>query len=219
MTTFSQLVDDIAFNEFNRPHMRTLVASFLNQTIRDVHSRKSSRSTVKFGENLRETEFVVTEEPAIWAIPSIPNFQILEAFYLPSVGQYLTERLPSNALGQSDNPLDRYYWYRTGSAFALGGVCLNQTVRVAYYQYPRSLAYFEKGFRLTEWDEFNQVFTFNGTAALEQSTNWLIRRYSEQLKEGVREKMYLRLGDDTRIQVAWSRFEALRGQIHLSEGV
>jgi len=216
MSTFSEIVDELATVEFNRPHLKVLIASYLNQTIRDVHSRKDTRTTVRFGENLREIEFTPVSEPIVWSIPDPPNFQAIEAVYLPSIDKYLTERLPSSAHRSNDNPSDRYYWYRTGSAFALNGVMLGQTVQIAYYEFPGSLRYVEPAQRPPAGGTL--VIVEQGVPVVVQMSNWLLDRYGEQLKEGVRAKLYRRLDNEIQARLSWSEFESVREAIHLSEG-
>jgi len=219
MTTFSRIVDELALQEFNRPHMRSVIASYLNQTIRDVHFKKGNNALVHFPENRREAEFLITDLPALWPIPNPPDFQVVETIYNKTLGRYLVQRTPANAFELNTDPNERFYWYRTGASIALNGVSIDQTVLISYFEFPRQLVYFVDNQGPAVWDPLNQVFVPDDPIAIAQVSNWLLQRHSEALKEGVRAKLYRRLDNEIQSRLSWSEFQDVRAMVHFSEGV
>lgn len=219
MTTFSNVVEEVVLQEFNRPHLRIVAASYLNQTIRDVHFKKNSRAAVLFGENRVETELVVTELPVVWQLPSVTRFQQIEAVYLKDCDRYLQPRNPANALVWGDNPDERFYFYRSGATFVMNGAEVGQTLAISYFQYPRHLRYFLANQGPATWNSDTESFDTEDQALIDQVTNWLILRHTEALKEGVRAKLYRRMDNEIQARMAWSEFEDVRNVIHQSEGV
>lgn len=225
MTTFSQLVDELAVSELKRPDMRVSIASWLNQAVRDVHSKSSSRAAVEFGENRVELETTFATLPAVWPIPIPARFQKLEAAYAPQRGVYLKDQNPKIVYANSDNPMDRFYYYRSGSTFVFNGIDIDETLRLTYFQFPPMLQYYTPATRPAVWDAEAQEFVVDagwaGTdqEALDAVTHWLLIRHPEALKEGVRPKVYHRLDNEVQSKTAWSAFEAMREAIHHLEGV
>lgn len=225
MTTFSQVVDDLAIHELKRPDLLASISSWLNQTIRDVHSKSQpARSAVLFGENRVEEEFAPSTLPAVWPIPVIQRFQQLEAVYAPQRGVYLEQKNPAVALRASQNPFDRYYWYRSGSNIVFNGVAAEEPLRLTYFQFPPMLLYYKLSERPAvydlESDEYNVSDSFGGTPAeaLALTTHWLLQRHSEALKVGVRHKVYIRMNSLEQAKLVWSDFESTREAIHHLEG-
>ena len=84
MTTFSQLVDEVAF-ETKRPDLLAEIATYLNQTIREVHFEPSRGNVAFYSNNRREFQNVATTETGqIWDIPNPSAFQAIEAVRYPS---------------------------------------------------------------------------------------------------------------------------------------
>lgn len=226
--TFSQIIDELAISELRRPDMRVAITSYLNQTIRDVHSKRGTRSAIHFGENRVEDELTIIAVPVIWDIP-IPNrFQVMEAIYAVDRGVYLVPKNPSIIFRETSNPMDRFNYYRSGSGFVLNGVSLNETIRFTFFQFPKMLTYYAPADRPAVWNPETETFTYHidysATPELQANardlvTHWLIQRHGETLKEGVRAKTYRRLANEIQAKMSYSEFEDLREMIHLSEGV
>src|SRR6478735_8331283 len=84
MTTFSQLVDEMIV-ETRRPDLKTEIATYLNQTIREVHFEPSRGNVVHYGENRKETQLTANVDSGyIWDIPNPSTFQGIEAVRFPS---------------------------------------------------------------------------------------------------------------------------------------
>lgn len=221
MTTFSQLVDSLAIVELKRPDLLASTASWLNQTIRDVHSKAApARSAVMFGENRVEEEFIPAELPAVWPIPNVARFQKLEAVYAPQRGVYLKDKNPGIVFNDTLNPMDRFFYYRTGSNFAFNGIAESEPLNLTYFLFPPYLNYYPVASRPITWDLESEAFVLSGSwggtleEAMAKSTNWLLIRHYEALKAGVRHKMYIRTDSLERAKLVWSDFEATREAIH-----
>lgn len=225
MTTFSQLIDEVIVQELKRPDFRLVAAAWLNQTIRDVHSKTSSRAAIFFGENRNEEEFTIPSLPALWPIASPSRFQKIEAIYASERGVYLTDRLPSVIYTQSDNPLDRFYYYRSGPNIVMNGLVEAEIVKLSYFLLPKMLTYYTEASRPAYWDPIAEEYvvseSFPGTdqEAVALVSNWLLERHGEALKEGVRSKAYKRLDNENQAKMTWSEFESMREAIHHLEGV
>lgn len=223
MYTFSQLVDSLVL-EHQRPDMRETIAGYLNQTIRDVHAKGTAGLLQLFGENRREVIFTPPAAPAVWPIPIPAVFQHLEAVYAVERAVYLQARRPHVSLVPSRDPLARYYYYRTGGAYALSGITPNEQVRISYFEYPPYLFYYTHENRPATYDRsagayvVNEAWAGTDAEALALVTNWLIERYGETLKEGVRVKLYRRLAATEQATQSYATFEMQRAAIQNSEG-
>jgi hypothetical protein len=117
-------------------------------------------------------------------------------------------------------------YYQSGSGFVFqnyGG--LNGVISLAYYEYPRRLKYFAAGAtRLATYD-YDSGWTYGASVttpeaeleAREKCTNWVLFRWEELIREGVRAKVYKRNADDTRARTAYSAFTAMRRNLESSE--
>jgi hypothetical protein len=228
MTTFSQLVDEVV-KETMRPDLREEIATYLNQTIREVHFEPQRGNVVFYNENRREFEFAATSEIGeIWQIPNPATFQGMEAVRYPNVGlgrlEYVSEINPGPRASSS-----QFYYYRSGSAFVFGGNHgyggVGGKIQLSYYEYPRALKYKLVGVREASYDmedgfsyapEYDTDDAVRETARL-RVTNWLLLRWADVLKEGLRAKVYKRLSDDVRQRTSYSLYMQLRQGLYTSE--
>src|SRR3546814_11114234 len=74
MTTFSQLVDTI-MSESRRPDLQTEIATYINQTVRELHFDSEQNKILYFTDNMREVQLTATSEsdfswesrnPGVW---------------------------------------------------------------------------------------------------------------------------------------------------------
>src|SRR3546814_6462953 len=61
MTTFSQLVDTI-MSESRRPDLQTEIATYINQTVRELHFDSEQNKILYFNDNMREVQLTATSE-------------------------------------------------------------------------------------------------------------------------------------------------------------
>lgn len=225
MTTFSRLVDDIV-TELLRPDMRATVASYTNQTIRDIHFRPGSQSPILYDANRYEDELTITTDGTWqWMIPSNTRFQNVEAIFINELGQYVKPKNPRIALEASFQPFANLYWYRSGPVIAISGIASGYSGLMSYHMFPRTLAYKPAsgtGARLIEFDPDTDSYKLIGGGVpteeqLELETHWLLQRWGDTVKEGVRAKTWKRLGDMERTRLAFSAFESMRTAVWNSE--
>src|SRR3546814_9541157 len=70
MTTFSQLVDTI-MSESRRPDLQTEIATYINQTVRELHFDSEQNKILYFNDNMREVQLTATSESDFsWEIPN-----------------------------------------------------------------------------------------------------------------------------------------------------
>lgn len=225
MTTFSQLVDDIV-KELLRPDMKDTIATYTNQTIRDVHFRPNVNSPILYDANRYESEEpVLTDGTWLWSIPSNTRFQDVEAIFIEELGVYVKRKNPRVALEQSFEPDANLYWYRSGPAIAIQGVVAGWTAKFSYHMFPRTLGYKPTAganARLIQFDADADEYTLiaggaPSEAQLETETHWILQRWADSVKEGVRAKIWKRLGDMERTRMAYSAFESMRTSIWNTE--
>jgi hypothetical protein len=225
MTTFSRLVDDIV-TELKRPDMRASIASYTNQTLREMHFRPNLNVPVLFDANRYEAELAITTELTwLWPIPSMTRFQDVEAIFHVDYGIYLERKNPRIALSPSFEPHASLYWYRSGNSITIHGVGVGQTALLSYHQFPRTLAYKPEtgaGARLIHFDPDTDSYLLDDNTVpteeqLELETNWLLQRWGDTVKEGVRAKTWKRLGDMERTRIAYSAFESMRTSVWNTE--
>lgn len=222
MTTFSQLVDEIV-TEHLRPDLLVTVTSYANQTIRELHSKSKDSSPILFHSNRVEEEWTTTAEPAVWTIPNVARFQRLETAFIPLIGEYIVERSLSK-LNDFNNYI-KYAWYRSGPTIAFTNLLTGTVVRLAYFTFPKNLVYYTTANRLVTWNPETEAYTYTGAPTdeekaerLENATNWILERWGEStVKQGVRSKIFARLGDPERSRMAYSQYESMREQMHSSE--
>lgn len=230
MTTFSQLVDEMVA-EHKRPDLKAEVTAFLNQTIREMHSDPASNGPVYFDQN--RVEFSLTATPLDdngnfqWAIPDTNRLQIIESVYFSGPGKYAQLVSPSNARLESDSDVGRLWsYYRSGEYLVFSGFGGDSMpILVSAHYYPRSLRFILKP--ADRWAIYNDddSWTFRqGTGKTEEelldlSTNWIIRKWPETLKEGIRAKVFKRLGDEIRQRTSYSSYQSTRSDMQVQESV
>lgn len=225
MTTFSRLVDDITA-ELVRPDMTAAVASYANQTVREMHFRPGVNAPVLYDANrIEDILNVTTEGTWLWSIPFATRFQQVEAIFHDQFGVYIEPRNPRIALKEDWSPYANLFYYRSGPALALSGVGVGQTAKISYFIYPPSLAYKPTtgpGARKIRFDpdtESYQLIT-GGTpteADLAVETHWMLERWADTVKQGVRAKIWGRLAEMERSRLAFSAFESARTAVWNSE--
>lgn len=229
MTTFSQIVDALVL-ELVRPDLRDSIARYLNQTLREVHFDEKTEMPVMYGSNRLEEDVTFPTDPAVWSIPSIPRFQSLETIYLPSHREYARQRPLRRIFDDEDKT--RFFWYRTGPSIAIGGIAPVKAAKISWFEFVGNLHFYKSGQRPVTFSEATGAWEYhnvNGTdwgatpesrlAALELSTNWLLLRWEESIKAGVRNKVYIRLGEDVRARTTYSIYSTARKQIINSESL
>lgn len=228
MTTFSQLVDEMVL-ETKRPDIVADIATYLNQTIREVHFEPSRGNVVHYNENRREHQLTATvDNGEIWDIPNPASFQGIEAVRFASTGygrlEYAQEATPGPML--SSKP---FFWYRSGSAIVFGGTQgyggIGSVIQISYFEYPSSLKYklnaareatydIETGWSYAEtYDDSDE----NRAIARARTSNWLLLRWADVLREGLRAKVYKRLSDEIRQRTSYSLYSQLRQGLYTSE--
>lgn len=225
MTTFSQLVDDVVL-ELLRPDMRTTAASYANQTIRDIHFRPGNQSPIRYDANRFEELTTTTDGTWLWTIPSNGRFQGLEAIFIDDLGIYVKPRNPRIALEASFEPYADVYYYRSGPTISVHGMASGWTARLSYHMFPRTFAYKPAtgtGARLIRFDPDTDSYVLisgGGVPTEEQmelETTWVLERWADTIKEGLRAKLWKRLGDMERTRMAFSAFESMRTSIWNTE--
>lgn len=223
MTTFSRLVDDMVL-ELLRPDLLQTIATYANQTIRDIHFRPGSQSPVMYDANrYEETLTVANEGTWLWSLPSATRFIDVEAVYHNDYGIYIEKRGPKIALLSSFDPDAGIYWYRSGAQLAFFGVGSGQTMLMSYFMYPRTLGYKPSSSRVVTYDIDLDAYVLiagGGTpsaAELDAETHWVLQRHADTVKEGIRAKVWKRLGEIERTRLAFSAFESMRTAIWNSE--
>lgn len=219
MTTFSQLVDEMV-SELKRPDLASEIASYVNQTIRELHFTENQNAAILFQDNFRE-ELLVADSETVqsWEIPNPQIFQQLTAVKYPSV----TTRLGDDVWPEPTTPgrhlagMD-YYYYRVGQTYVFTGFGgIGGQIALGYFEYPRSLKYKTVASRTATYDVDSGWAYADGVntdelqaAARELSSNWILLRWKILVEEGVRAKVYKRLSDTERARTAYSLYSSLR---------
>jgi len=224
MSTFSQIVDELAV-ELLRPDLISTISEYLNQTIRELHARRQTGNPVLYDANRLEAEVLIATLPATWPIPSVPKFQTLETVYFQERGVYADKRHPSRAFQNGLNN-DDPYWYRSGSSIIFNGILEGETVKLSYFEFPARLQYYAVAARPATYNFESESYTYLTAYDVDDTTretarnlvtNWLLLRWSSVLKEGVRAKVFKRLGEKDRAGMCFSAFEAQREGLLSSE--
>ena len=217
MTTFSQLVDDLVL-ELGRPDYRTSLVNWTNQTIREVHFRPQNNAPIKFHANRYEDDPTVdTDGVWLWPLPSVTRFQALEAIYHVSRGIYVPEKTPKVSNEFSFAPDSDVFWYRAQSTIAISGVATDDVLKLSWFMFPRVLSYKVSANRITMFDPDTDQYVLTANTAvpatdeqLELETNWILQRWPDTIREGVRSKAWRRSGDGDRARMSFSAAEAAR---------
>lgn len=227
MTTFSQLVDEVVM-ECRRPDMVADIATFLNQTLRELHFSERNKA-ILYKDGLNEVLLTATQESGFnWAIPSPETFQAMALVRYETLIQqgkraYAPEKTPGIGLiGQT------IFWYRVASTVCFSGYGgMGAQIALAYHSYTRRGKYYQAGGRPAEFDsDFGWTYAApfdvddeSRAMARELVTNWLLMRWSDVIKEGVRAKVYKRLSDTERSRTSYSMFGALKEGLVSSESI
>lgn len=219
MTTFSQLVDAMVA-ETRRRDLKIEIEAYVNQTIRDCHFNEDNRSLVLFGENRREAiTYADADESHVWPIEKPQLFAQLEVIHCPDVELDAVLRNPAQ-MNTRDNINGNPLYYRTGPTIAISGFGQTDSpIHISWFAYPRRLTYYAEGLRPMTWNPATEVKSYHAdyaaTAQLretadELTTNWLLTRWEDLIREGVRAKLYKKLNDSERMRSAYSAFESNR---------
>lgn len=237
MTTFSQLVDEMSY-EILRPDLRMTqgrvdggyIASSINQTIREVHTGKGG-ITHKFASNRVEEELIAPSDAVNhwnYPIPNFNRFQAVEAIYYNLPNKYAKLTPPGIVNISMRGPIeDLFYYYQSGAYLTMHGFGpAGSKILLSSFYYPRSLVYHTGTALDPRWAEYNtelESWTYrDGTGKTneelqELSTNWILLRWPDLIREGVRAKVYKRLGDETRQRTSYSSYESMRAEMQAQE--
>ena len=229
MTTFSQIVDDL-YVELVRPDAKGFLAGYLNQAIYEAHADVNTNKPVFFADNMQESivtvSGVVNNGAFLWDIPNPVLFQGVGAIWSDKYQKYYRPLSPKvNQLYIVGAVDDRFNYYRTGLQLAINESGGNgATLRMCWFERTRSLFYYEDpASRPVAYNPESNTYTINpafvGTAeeAMEKSTNWMIQRHSEMLKESVRSKFYRRGDNQFRATVSYSAYKTLLASMQEAE--
>jgi hypothetical protein len=209
-----------------------MLPAYLNQTVREIHTFSRDGTPVFYEDNRLEESVILsgmTVDPGkyLWTIPNLTVFQAMDAVWYGSVGKYAEERNPRVAmLPNLMNPSDPYYWYRSGPQIAFSTPGLDgQEILLSYFAYPRSLPYFAGGTSPILFNRFTFAYEVNPKytgptltydQAMAVSTNWVLQRHEDSIKEGVRAKAWKRVDDMNRAKLSYSTFETMKTAIQQS---
>lgn len=220
MTTFSQLVDTLSIESL-RPDMKTMIAGFANQTIRELHYEKMTGAAIGFARNLLELSVVANVDEAFsWTLPRQNLFMRMEAVRYPDMRKYARLRSPSTTHAFVGTVDWAYFYYRAGNYMVFSGYGgIGSQIDLAWFEYLRKLSYFAPSANPCSWNDDTQAYTYiagynvdDTTRAQAQllATNWMLETHEEIVMQGTRAKLYMRLGDLDRAKLAFSLFENLR---------
>lgn len=227
MTTFSQLVDELV-SEMKRPDLRTEIARYLNQTIREVHFEPETNANICYHDNLTEEQIEADSDEGFgWDIPNPARFQKMEGVLLANtydrLGEqiWLTEKVPNRGMRGAKN-----FYYRASGRFVFSGYGgTGGLINLAYYLYPARLKYYESAARPASYDPedgWTYHTDYSATAELQESaqalvSNWLLLRWHDVLAEGVRAKVFKRVSDEVRARTSYSLYTSLREGLYTGE--
>lgn len=224
MSTFSQLIDELTL-EHKRPDLRSVIEAYLNLTTREVHFQPLTGASILYESNRLEDEWTVPSLPATWPIPNAPRFQRFETAYYKNRGCYAHKKHPTRALEHGIDALDPY-WYRSGQYLIFNGISVGDAVKQSWFEFPQRLIYYSEAVRPATYNIQSDAFTYLPSYDVDAATrlaaeilvtNWLILRWAEVLKQGVRAKIFARLGEESRAKMAFSAFESLRRGLNTTE--
>ena len=228
MTTFSQMVDE-AVAESQRPDLLTQIATYLNQTIREVHFRPDINAPLTYRENFKESTIVAASDKSLsWDLPNPALFQRIAGVRYPGIRDsdnnpvWAKEKVPGRGLDPND-----YFFYRIGSALVFanyGGA--GSMVDLGWFEFPNRLKYLPAALRPAQYDDWDgwQYAPAVTTPEMQEraramTSNWLLLRWHDVLMEGVRAKIYKRVSDEVRQRTSYSLFQQLRQGLWISEVV
>lgn len=231
MTTFSQLIDRIA-KETVRPDLIDIaLTGYLNQTIREMFVFAETKMPVFYDDSRVELEIEIDTVDSqtgafVWAIPNPTKFQLMESVYYTAINGYVYPGNPKTALMSNDFDTRRgVYWYRVGQTIVFSNPGrIGDRIKLSWFEYPRSLFYYKTiSDRPVVYNEEEDLYYVKAglvaEEAMEKSTNWILRRHPEVIAEGLRAKIYKRLGEDSRMRTHYSQFESSRLGVQNTEGL
>ena len=233
MLTFSQLVDDIV-SELRRSDLSTSIQDYLNQTIRELHSEPTKGNAVLFERNLIEDTLTADVDTGYeWQIPDGTRFQRLQTVRYSSLvdvngGYVYPKKVRPGPITNDEN----YYFYQSGEYtqfWNYGGT--NAVIDIAWYEYLPYLKYYASGARPATYDVVDgwTYYDLTGSGSLDftlaanQATavalvsNWMIQNYYHTIREGLRAKVYKRVGDTERAKLAFSLYSSMRKAMYTNE--
>lgn len=230
MYSFSQIIDDIV-EELIRPDLIPAMGNYLNLSTREMHFTMDAQNPTPIGfkSNLQELEVIANADNGFtWDILTPRLFQMMEAVWYANYGRYATERRPSS-IRQFDESVDggQFGWYRSGDTLAFINYGGNwATIQLAWFEFLPNLRYYLPADRPAYWDDETQSWLYKANydinpttraTALALSTNWMLQRWRDVMMQGIRSKVWARLGDDVRMRTAYSAYQALRPALINSE--
>lgn len=223
MTTFSAFVDSMLM-ERRRPDRQEYIINSLNGVIRDVHTPAGTggRANAAFEENRHEVSIPVTENSGFnWRIPSPASFQGVEAARSRAHARYIEPKSPRIAQKITFAPYENLFYYRSTGYLVFSGVSIGDTIDLAYFAFPRPLAYLEVAERRVIYDvKTGEYLTPEGGIPTDEEmlaeTNWLLMRWPNVLRDGVRTAVLRDLGDE-RSRLFYSSFETGKAAIWSQE--
>ena len=225
MTTFSQLVDKMIL-ETRRPDLVTDIQSYVNQTLRELHFHPETNGAILYHDNMVEMSLVADSETGFfWTIPDPTRFQAMQAVRYEGVLDeqgnpiYVHERKPGRAIAG----LERFY-YRAAGYFTFAGYPgIDGEISIAFYQFVPAHKYKtttnrEATYDIEDgWSYLTAVTDEEKLAAEALVSNWLLLRWPTVVEEGVKAKVYKRVGDEMRGRTSYSLYAQLRKGLYTSE--
>lgn len=219
MTTLSQIVNEIV-SEILRPDMIPQLTTFVNLTIRELHTDPKSGLAIGFAENLTEVQLTASQDTGyVYEIPNPELLQFVEAVWFRRGGRLAELRKPSTINQYMASAVLPAAYYRTGPAIAFAGYGgTGGIIDVALSYYPRGLKYYPSGAPAV-WNEdtesWNYAPAYDSTPELQAQarrlcTNWIMARHKELVKQGAIAKFYARAKDTDRARLAYSLYEQIR---------
>lgn len=227
MTTFSQLINKMVA-ETRQKHLIPEITSYLNQTIRELHTDPVRNAVVFYPANMKEAQITATlDQGQTWTVPNPSKFQQLRAARYDSVydDRGKPEWPPELKPGRIMKDICAYY-YRVGNTYVFSGYGgAGGIVSLAYYEFPGVLRYYASGAEPATYDEIDgwtyrsDIGTDDASRLVAQNlvSNWLLLRWPMVVEEGVRAKVYKRLSDDGRARTSFSMFTQQRNGVYTGD--
>lgn len=223
-TTFSQMADELA-RELVRPDFLTsgLIPALINQTVREMYTGSTAGPTpgrvIRFTDDLVEAVITPdTDNVYNWTIPNLMTYQSTGEVYYPRVQREAMQTTPIERRSGDRSPIgEEFNFYRSGPVLVFRGFgSAGNEIWYSGFWYVRSLVYRPESTRWASYDLETDQWSYlpdSGKPPEEAqllSTNWIIQRWTDTIKEGVRAKAFKRLGDEVRSRSSYSLFENQR---------
>jgi hypothetical protein len=207
--------------------MVSTIATYLTQTIKELHFEPQMNAAILFRENLREAQVTSAVDIGLsWQIPDPTTFQAMGFVRFDSVwdDQGKPKAPPEMTPNRGMNQLREFYYRGGGEYFFSGFGGIGGVVSLAYYEFPKTLKYKTETLREASYDPESGWTYAAGIITDEQKlaaralcSNWLTQRWSEFIEEGVRAKLYKRLSDTERARTSYSMYQGFRASLISSE--